>query len=83
VGESDYFHNFSNDAVTVSVDESTYTGLEQLHGNLHTKGAHENNNNNTTPICIGLHKTKQKTWMIQSSASKEMNDVPKQMYFNE
>jgi hypothetical protein len=64
VGESDYFYGFSNDAVTVSVDDSIYTGLEQLYGNIHANRAHENNDNNTAPILIGLHKTKQKTQII-------------------
>jgi hypothetical protein len=57
VGESDYFYGFFNDAVVVSVNDSTYTRLEQLHGNIHTNGAHKNNDSNTTPIFIGLYKT--------------------------
>jgi hypothetical protein len=56
VGESD-FYGFFNDEVMVSMDDSTYTRLEQLHGNIHTNGTHKNNESNTMPIFIGLHKT--------------------------
>jgi hypothetical protein len=46
----------------------TYTRLEQLRGNLHTNGAHKNNNDNTTLIFIGLHTT-QKTQTSQEEGS--------------
>jgi hypothetical protein len=38
-----------------------HTRLGHLRGNIHTNGAHKNNDNHTTPIFIGLHKTTQKT----------------------
>jgi hypothetical protein len=62
----------------------TYTRLEQLHGNIHITGAYKNNDN-TTPIFIGLNKTTQITWKPQEEGStrKDKSDVLKQMYFNE
>lgn len=41
-------------------NKMTYTRLEQQRGNIHTNGAHKSNNDNTTSIFIGLHKTIQK-----------------------
>jgi hypothetical protein len=48
-----------------------YTRLEQLRGDIHTNGApHKNNNdNNTTPIYIGLNNTTQKTRTPQEESS--------------
>jgi hypothetical protein len=59
----------------------TYIRLEQQH----TNGAHKNNNdNNTTPIFIGLNKTTQKTRTPQEEGMqiKIRSDVLKHMYFN-
>jgi hypothetical protein len=53
--------------------------MEQLHWNIHTNGAHKNNNNNITPIFMGLNKTTQKT---QTQEEKLKSGVLKQMYFN-
>lgn len=40
--------------------------LEQLRGNIYINAVHKNNNdNNTTPIFIGLHKTTQKISTLQ------------------
>jgi hypothetical protein len=58
--------------------------LEQLSGNIHTNGAHKNNNdNNTTPIFIRLNKTTQKLHKKKAAQVKIKSDVLKQMYFNE
>jgi hypothetical protein len=42
-----------------------YTRLEQLRVNVHISEAHKNNNDNNTPMFIGLKKTTQKTRISQ------------------
>jgi hypothetical protein len=54
--------------ISMANNKVTYTGLEQLHGNIHTNGAHKNNDN-TTQILIGLNKTTQKTRTPQEESS--------------
>jgi hypothetical protein len=53
----------------INNNKVTYTGLEQLRGNIPTNGAHKNNNYNTTPRLIALNKTTQKTRTTQEETS--------------
>jgi hypothetical protein len=46
----------------------TYTRLDQLRGNTHANGAYKNNDNNSTPIFIGLNKTIQKSRTLRNKA---------------
>jgi hypothetical protein len=63
----------------------TDTRLDKLLGNIYTNGAHKNNNdNNTTPIFRGLHKTTQKNRRRNRKVAQEKikSDVLRQMYLN-
>jgi hypothetical protein len=47
--------------------------LQQLRGNIHINEADKNNNdNNATPIFMGLNKTTEKTWTPQERAQEEI-----------
>jgi hypothetical protein len=57
---------------------ASFSPNEHRHGNIHTYGAHKNkNDNNITPMLIGLDKTTQKTFVLQEEnwAGKDKNYV--------
>jgi hypothetical protein len=59
--------------------------IHSTSGNIHTNGAHNiNNDNNTTPMFIGLHKTTQKHGPHKSKISQGnfKSYIHKQIYFN-